>query len=162
MAEKHWPLFEGANFACSWRDIDWRAEGLASGRLEDLLMRQGWFHEAHRALGDALAGVFLLTRALPVSGVPALQALLASARRPLMAVRAEGTAFEARAALKQRGYRWDPGDAGRPKAWWILTEDADAEIAWLNAEIYECARTIIPLPVPASRRFSARLWRSGT
>jgi DNA polymerase-3 subunit epsilon len=161
MVEKHWPIFETASFACSWHDIAWSDEGLATGKLDYLLMRQGWFFDSHRALGDAAAGVFLLTLALPTSGTLAMQALLTSARRPLMAVRAEGTAFEAKAALKQRGYRWDPGDTERTKAWWILTEDAEAEIAWLNAEIYTTPRTIRPVSVPATRRFSSRVWRAG-
>jgi DNA polymerase-3 subunit epsilon len=158
MVEKHWPIFEGSNFACSFQDIPWAAEGLSNGKLDYLLMRQGWFYEAHRALEDALAGVFLLTLALPTSGIPTMQALLSSARRPLMAVRAEGAAFEAKAALRQRGYRWDPGEAVRAKAWWILTEDAQAEIAWLNQNIYQEPRDLRPIPVPATRRFSSRIW----
>lgn len=158
--EKHWPIFESAAFACSLQDVAWSAEGLSSGKLDYLLMRQGWFYEAHRALEDALAGVFLLTRHLPTSGIPTMQALLSSARRPLMAVRAEGAAFEAKAALRQRGYRWDPGDAARAKAWWILTEDAEAEVAWLNQNIYQKPRDLRPIPVPATRRFSSRIWNA--
>jgi hypothetical protein len=48
-------------------------------------MRQGWFHDGHRALSDALASLFLLTLPLP-SGKPTLAALLECARRPLYAV----------------------------------------------------------------------------
>jgi DNA polymerase-3 subunit epsilon len=158
MAEKHWPIFERMNWACSLNDINWRDEGLGSGKLDYLLMRQGWFFDGHRALGDAWAGTFLLSRALPMSNRTAMNALLTSARRPLRAVRAENTAFEARAALKQRGYRWDPGETGRSKAWWILTEDPEAEVAWLNAEIYSEPTTVPVLNVPATRRYSSRLW----
>jgi DNA polymerase-3 subunit epsilon len=158
MVEKHWPIFARKHWACSLADIDWRAEALASGKLDYLLMRQGWFYDGHRALGDAAAGVFLLNQSLPVTARPALAALLESARRPLKAVRAEETAFEQRAALKARGYRWDAGDARRAKAWWILTEDSDAEIAWLNSEIYREPRAIRVLNMPATRRYSARLW----
>jgi DNA polymerase-3 subunit epsilon len=158
MVEKHWPIFEKKHWACSLADIDWRAEALTSGKLDYLLLRQGWFYDGHRALGDALAGAFLLSRRLPASGRLALAALLEKARRPLKAVRAEETAFEQRAALKARGYRWDSGNAKRAKAWWILTDDADAEIAWLNSEIYREPRVIPVLNMPATRRYSARLW----
>ena len=158
MVEKHWPTFERSNWACSLADVDWRAEGMGSGKLDYLLMNLGWFYDSHRALTDALAGVFLLTRTLPKTRRPVLDALLACARKPLKAVRAEGAAFEAKEALKQRGYRWDPGNQERSKAWWILTEDADAEIAWLNSAIYSTPRDILPVHVPPTRRFTSRLW----
>jgi len=158
MVEKHWPVFEAKSWACSFNDIDWRAEGFGAGKLDYLLMAQGWFYDGHRALGDAMAGVFLLAQLLPRSQRPALAALLDSARRQLHAVRAEGTAFEKSAALKERGYRWDPGAAGRAKAWWIQTEDPVAEIAWLNAEIYPAPRDMPVIALPATRRYSARLW----
>lgn len=159
MVEKHWPVFMKMHWACSLEDIDWSGEGVASGKLDYILFRQGWFHDGHRAKDDALAALFLISQALPASGVTGLGALLAKARKPLMAVRAEGTPFELREALKQRGYRWDAG-AGheRDKAWWILTEDPNAEIAWLNMEIYPEPRTLAPIPMPATRRYSTRLW----
>lgn len=160
MVEKHWPVFEGISWACSFNDIDWKAERLATGKLDYLLMRQGWFYEGHRALTDAAAGAFLLTLPLPDSKTVAMSALLENARRPLRAVRAEETAFAQRAALKQRGYRWDAGAPGRDKAWWVLTEDPASEIAWLNSEIYAAARNVPVVNVPATRRYSARVWKA--
>jgi DNA polymerase-3 subunit epsilon len=158
MVEKHWPIFEQKHWACSFVDIDWKAEGIGSAKLDYLLMKSGWFHDGHRALTDALASVFLLSLPLPTSGKSGLKALLDCARRPLRAVRAEETAFEQRAALKQRGYRWDDGAGKRPKAWWILTDDPQREIDWLNAEIYETAKNIPVVNMPATMRYSARLW----
>jgi DNA polymerase III subunit epsilon len=158
MVEKHWPMFETKHWACSLVDVDWKSEGLGSAKLDYLLMRQGWFHDGHRALSDALATIFLLSLPLPVSGKSALAALLECARRPLRAVRAEETAFEQRAALKGRGYRWDEGATGRPKAWWKLTDDPQAEIDWLRAEIYRDERDVPVVNMPATRRYSARLW----
>lgn len=160
MLEKHWPLFEEKHWACSFVDIDWRGEGIGSAKLDYLLYAQGWFHESHRALSDALAALFLLTLPLPSSGKLALSALLECARRPMRAVRAEETAFEQRAALKARGYRWDEGSPQRPKAWWIMTSDPEAEVEWLRREIYrDEQRKIVVVNVPATRRYSARLWR---
>ncbi|MBL8544345.1 MAG: 3'-5' exonuclease [Hyphomonadaceae bacterium] len=158
MVEKLWPAFETKHWACSLADVDWKAEGLGSAKLDYLLMRQGWFFDDHRALADALAALFLLTLPLPKSGRPALAAMLESARRPLRAVRAEATAFEQRAALKSRGYKWDEGAANRPKAWWKLTDDPQAEIDWLHAEIYGDDRDVRVINMPATRRYSSRLW----
>jgi DNA polymerase-3 subunit epsilon len=158
MVEKHWPFFAEKHWACSLVDIDWKSEGLATAKLDYLLMRQGWFHSEHRALSDALAAVFLLTLPLPVSGRTALDVLLECARQPLWAVRAEETAFEQRAALKGRGYRWDSGDAGRPKAWWTFTKDWQREVEWLVSEIYGAPRDIPVIKVPATKRYSPRLW----
>lgn len=159
MVEKHWASFAKMHWACSLVDVDWSSEGIASGKLDYVLFRQGWFHDGHRAKDDALAALFLLSQKLPLSSVTGLGALLAKARKPLRAVRADDTPFVMREALKQRGYRWDAGAGNeRDKAWWILTEDPDAEIAWLNAEIYPQPRAITPIPMPATRRYSARLW----
>lgn len=158
MVEKHWPIFEEKHWACSFVDIDWQAERIGSAKLDYLLYSLGFFHDGHRALSDALATLFLLTRELPQSKRFGLSALLASARTPLRAVRAEDTAFEQRAALKTRGYRWDDGEGKRNKAWWIMTSHPEAEIDWLHAEIYGDARSIPVVNVPATRRYSSRLW----
>lgn len=160
MLEKHWPMFEEKHWACSFVDIDWKAEGVGSAKLDYLLYAQGWFHDGHRALSDAFATLFLLTLPLPQSRELALASLLASARKTLRAVRAEETAFEQRAALKARGYRWDDGGGKRTKAWWIMTSDPDAETAWLRSEIYGDARDIPVINVPPTRRYSSRLWPS--
>jgi DNA polymerase III subunit epsilon len=158
MVENHWPIFEQTHWACSLADIDWKGEGLSAAKLDYLLMRQGWFHDGHRALSDTLATLFLLTLPLPTSGKPALAALLESARRPVREVRATGASFDRRAALKERGYRWHSGDARRPKAWWTWTSDAKREVDWLIAEVYGGALRDIPvLDVPATMRYSARL-----
>ncbi len=162
MAEKHWSVFAEKNWACSLVDVVWKDEGLGGAKLDYLLWKQGFFYEAHRALDDALAGLFLLTQPLPLSKRPALAALLERARRPLRAVRAEETAFEQRAALKARGYRWDAGDGRRAKAWWILTDTPDDEIAWLRAEIYRDDGAITVVNVPATRRYSSRVWPAAT
>jgi DNA polymerase-3 subunit epsilon len=158
MVEKLWPIFEDKHWACSFVDIDWKGEGLNSAKLDYVLCAQGWFHDGHRALADALATLWLLTRPLPQSKELALASLLRSARTPLRALRAEETAFEQRASLKARGYRWDGGEGKRAKAWWIMTNDPEREIAWLRTEIYRDERDIAIVNVPPTRRYSARLW----
>lgn len=160
MVEKHWPLFETKHWACSLVDVDWRSEGLSTAKLDYLLMKQGWFHAEHRALSDAMAGLFLLSLSLPRSQRLTLSALLDCARRPQSAVRAEDTPYALRTALKQRGYQWDAGGDDRPKAWWILTSAPEEEVAWLNSEIYPSPRDVPVISVPATRRYSSRVWRS--
>jgi DNA polymerase III subunit epsilon len=159
MVEKHWPCFAEISWACSFNDVNWRGEGLSTGKLDYLLLKQGWFYDGHRALQDAMAGVFLLSYELPVSKRPALAELLESARRPLKAVRAEGSPFEKSDLLRKRNYKWDPGDgAKRLKSWWILVEDAQAECAWLDEYIYEKVKKVPIFDVPATKRYSARIW----
>lgn len=158
MVEKHWSLFEEKHWACSLAEIDWKAEGVGSAKLDYLLWARGWFHDGHRALSDAEAALFLLTLALPASGRLGLNALLECARRQLWVVRAEDTAFEQRASLKSRGYRWDDGEGKRVKAWWLLTNEPQAELDWLRADIYGDDRDVTVLKAPATRRYSSRLW----
>ena len=61
MLERVWPCFATKPWACSLVDVDWRSEGFGAGKLDYLLMQQGWFYDGHRALSDCLAGVFLLS-----------------------------------------------------------------------------------------------------
>jgi DNA polymerase III subunit epsilon len=79
-------------------------------------------------------------------------------RRPLWVVRAEDTAIEQRASLKARGYRWDDGEGKRVKAWWLMTNDPQAELDWLRSEIYGDDRRVTVFKAPATRRYSSRLW----
>lgn len=158
MVEKHWPIFEEKHWACSFAEIDWKSEGVGSAKLDYLLWSRGWFHGGHRALSDAEAALFLLTLPLPASGRLGLSALLECARRQLWVVRAEDTAFEQRASLKARGYRWDDGEGKRVKAWWLLTNDPQAELDWLGADTYRDDRHVTVLKAPATRRYSSRLW----
>jgi DNA polymerase-3 subunit epsilon len=152
MAEKLSPVFAEMNWAGSLNEIDWASEGLASVRLDDLLPRMGWFNESVDVASQARGGAFLMSLALPRSGTSVLRALLAHARRDIMLVRAENIPFGTRETLRERGYHWD----GRQRCWSILTETPEVEIAWLNAVIYEEPREIIPIRMPATRRYSRR------
>jgi len=158
MVEKHWPIFEEKHWACSFAEIDWKSEGVGSAKLDYLLWARGWFHDGHRALSDAEVALFLLTLPLPTSGRLGLSTLLECARRQLWVVRAEDTAFEQRASLKARGYRWDDGEGKRVKAWWLLTNDPQNELDWLRSDIYGDDGHVTVLKAPATRRFSSRLW----
>ena len=55
---------------------------------------------------------------MPISGVPALRQLLDNARVKTIRVWAEQSSFERKDPPKSRGYFWNDGTDGRPKAWW--------------------------------------------
>jgi hypothetical protein len=44
------------------------------------------------------------------------------------------------------------------KAWWFMTNDPQAELDWLRADIYGDDRDVPVLKAPATRRYSSRLW----
>lgn len=159
LMEKLSPRFFETNWASSYDEINWADEGLWSARVDDLLMRFGWFNDDSEPGGHARCGAFLMSLTLPRSGRTVFNTLLVHARRPVMAVRATDAPFELRHALKHRGYRWDPGSEGAEGAWWTLTQAPEVEIAWLNAEVYPKPREVTPIPMPASRRYSSRPWR---
>ncbi len=152
MVEKTWPVFQGLNWACSIEDVGWKDRGFGSNSLEYLLMKQGFFFDGHRAKIDCLAGIMLLAAPLP-TGEPALAVLLASARKERTLVRAVNSPFETKDILRARGYRWDAG----ARVWWVLTEDLEAEQAWLATHVYGGKLPTLPLKhIRADTRFSVR------
>ncbi len=133
--EQRWPLFENKQWACSIKDIDWKAEGVSSAKLEYLLQTQGVFYEAHRAETDCWALLELLTMVLPQSQQPALLQLLESLNQPQVRLYAIGSPFDSKDMLKARGYRWDP----EKRSWHrnMSTDKAlEEEIDWLKRKVY--------------------------
>jgi DNA polymerase-3 subunit epsilon len=152
--ERRIDAFEELPWACSAQDVPWRREGLESRKLEFLAYRFGVFYDGHRAVNDCIAGVHVLSRTLPKAGVPAMAALLASARRQEVLFRAVGAPFETKDLLKARGYRWRPDR----KVWWkeVPEDAAEAERAWLAAEVYGGPSRASETVITAYRRYSPR------
>jgi DNA polymerase-3 subunit epsilon len=73
-----------------------------------------------------------------MSGEAALKRLLDTARPPAWKICAENAAFELKESLKARGYRWNGGGDGGPRAWWTEVTDAqrEEEISFLRKDIY--------------------------
>jgi len=71
-------------------------------------------------------------------------------------IRAVGAPFEFKDDLRKRGYRWDPGDGDREKAWWIIVEDTEAELKWLHEDVFGNAVKLPMMQVTAKNRFSIR------
>ena len=131
--EKLFPVFQNMSWACSMCQIDWQQEGVSGTKLEYILNFFGRFYDAHRATDDCLAVLYLLSERLPRSGKSAMQVLLENARKTQIRVYAMGASYELRMPLKRRGYRWNDGIDGFPRAWWRDLDDeaVDTEVQFL-------------------------------
>lgn len=129
------PEFSEHSWACSATEIGWAAEGITGSRLEYVIQSFGRFYDAHRAFDDCVALLSLLSFLLPRSKTRVLEALLTSARRVEARVFAVGAPYELRPMLRGRGYRWNDGQNGFPRAWWrdVPLVQEDQEIEYLTA-----------------------------
>jgi len=96
---------------------------------------------------------------LPASGQSGLLHLVQAAQLPSYRIQATGAPFEAKDALKARGYRWD----GTARVWHTLLEDEaalQAESLWLKAQVYmgRSARVQVER-LEARQRYSGRAGR---
>ena len=72
---------------------------------------------------------------------------------------AVGSAFEAKDSLRARGYRWNGGEDGRPRSWYLETaaENRAIEAAWLRENAYAGRREDIRVePVSPLERHAKR------
>ncbi len=159
--------FSTKAWACSFSEIDWPALGFEGAKLGYLLNQLGWFHRGHRAVEDCHALLEILDAPLADrsradrSGTDrsenALRLLLDAAGRDRYRIWAERSPFDFKDILKARGYRWNDGNDGRPKSWWIeLPEDkSEAELAFLRSDIYQRNVDIHVQKLSAVDRFKA-------
>ena len=87
----------------------------------------------------------------------------AQARLPTWRLWARDAAVEKKDILKGQGYRWSPGEAGRPKCWYCDLTDADkvVEAAWLRANVMGPGQPVWALRITARDRYSDRSWSWG-
>jgi DNA polymerase-3 subunit epsilon len=158
-AERYWPVFAAKPWACSVNQIEWRAHGFEGSRLGYLLNGIGMFHRSHRAVDDCHALLEILAHTISGTDRTALSLLLENARRKTIRIWAEQAPFDLKDELKKRGYRWSPGDEGRPKAWYIDIDEAnrDDEIAFLRNSIYLGDVDLFVQTLSALDRFSIRM-----
>jgi DNA polymerase III subunit epsilon len=157
-AERGWPIFIEKHWACSAQEVEWRKHGFDGSRLAYLLSGAGFFHEAHRAVDDCQAQLEVLARPLPNTDRTALSVMLERARRPTFRIWAENSPFDLKDQLKRRGYRWNDGNDGRPRSWFVdVSEDArDEEMRFLKEAIYQREIDLIVQRITAANRFSIR------
>lgn len=122
-------------WGCSIKQIDWLKRGYTSSKLELLSIYHGFFTDAHRAINDADALLYLLTLNGQISPEKTyFFDLLQEAKKPLTQVIALAAPFETKDILKQRGYSWD-----NVNRFWNKTlhkEDIPAETQWLEENVY--------------------------
>lgn len=130
--EKRFKGFEEKKWACSLTGIAWNELGFKNLKQEELLLKSGYFYEAHRASIDCLALGWLL-HCQP----DAFASLLELAKKKTVTVQAFGAPFDAKDRLKSRGYRWHDGTTGPNRHWWkeIAEEELAEEKAFLD-ELY--------------------------
>ena len=155
MVEALFPdIFPHLPWACSHTQVPWADHGYEGTKLCYLAMHAGLFYGArHSALADADAVVELLRQRL---GERSAMAILRDAARQDTSRIYVTTSYDPKtiADLKARGYRWSPGEAGRPRAWyWEGAKGLDAELGYLEAE---GLRRIEVKSIDAFDRFSRR------
>ena len=157
--EKRFPFFKTKPWACSFSQVPWESEGIASKKLEYLAYKFGFFFEGHRAEIDCYASLHLLSKTLPTSGDLVLNAFLRNARIKSFRVWAMGSSFDKKDLLKNRGYKWWSGEVGRSRSWYVDVDEQtlDSELEYLRKEIYERDMKLPVDLITPFNRFSERI-----
>lgn len=121
-------------WGCSLKQIDWAAKGFFSSKLELLNIYHGFFVDAHRAINDVDALLYLLSLSSDERTNTYLSEIISNARRPTVQIIASSSPFETKDLLKIRGYNWD----NLNKFWHrtIYKDDFASEISWLEENVY--------------------------
>lgn len=153
------PAFAEKPWACSMADVPWADAGFESRKLGYLATQAGFFFDGHRATDDCLASLALLGCGGFPEGRTALACLLERARSVWVRIWATQAPFESKDVLKARGYRWNDGMDGRPKAWFIDVppEKQAEEEAFLREEIYRRDVALTVSALKATDRFTSRV-----
>ena len=157
--ERYWDVFARKPWGCSMTQIPWRDEGIATQKQELIALSEGFFYDAHRAVNDCRALLHILTIPLPVSGQLPLKVLLDRAMTGGALIWAIGAPYSAKDMLKERGYRFNNGFNGKPKAWHISVteEELEAEVTFLDSVYGGDARSRVQVEkMSALDRFSGR------
>ena len=133
--ENRWPIFATLPWGCSIHDVNWRANGVGSAKLEYLAMLQGFFYDAHRAVTDCWALLEILNMPLTLEHQTVAQTMFDSIEKMEHQVYAIGSPFESKDLLKSRAYRWN----AEIKSWSRVLGTPQAlreELAWLKVNVY--------------------------
>lgn len=154
--EARLPLFESMAWGCSFKQVDWSALGVGSGKLEYIAVCAGLFYDAHRAQADCEVLLHLLQHPFGEAGERPLKRIAAAASMNGFRIGALNSPFETKDILKARGYQWD----AQRRLWAVTVLGDDAardEAAWLQAMVYggKACRLEVERQ-PATIRFSHR------
>lgn len=156
--EKQFPIVKEKAWGCSCSQIPWKEESISSAKLEYLAYKFGFFYDAHRAEVDCLVGVHILTQLLPVSKELVLKFLLQKAYEKSYIIWATNAPYDSKDFLKSRGYKWNDGNNGKPKAWYTETNETirDSELEFLLQNIYKRKFDIQVDEINPFNRFAVR------
>jgi DNA polymerase-3 subunit epsilon len=151
--EKNARASQDKPWGCSLKQIDWTTKGYGIHKLEILCIYHGFFADAHRALSDAEALLYLLTMTDRTSRKPYMNELLINARRPMVRMAAKNSPFESKDHLKERGYSWDANN----RYWFktIYKDHLTDELAWMETVIYNGAYRGSAEEIPITDNFKA-------
>jgi DNA polymerase-3 subunit epsilon len=99
--ESRLPQFRQMRWGCSIADMNWKAAGYGSAKLEQLALHNGWFYDAHRAEVDCHALLAVLGVPLAVNRGNAMQAIVTASAQPSYRLQATSAPFDSD-ALKAR------------------------------------------------------------
>lgn len=158
-AERLHPILGKRAWGCSLSEIPWSDAGIRSAKLEYLGMCFSLFHDGHRAIADCEILLEILSRPFPAADKPTLGMLLDAARKPSVRIWALNSPYDLKDLLKARGYRWNDGSDGDPKAWYRDVPEADLETEkrYLQTEIYSGPFEPHYVRLTALTRFSDRV-----
>jgi DNA polymerase III subunit epsilon len=155
--ESRLPNFSKLPWACSFADIDWKAQGRGSAKLESLAQALGLFYDAHRAEMDCHALLAVLAAPLPDASHTGLAQLLQAASKPSFKLSATNAPFESKDKLKARGYRWNADQ----RFWQTRLPEPSAlqaECAWLKEQVYGQRSAVVQLEkLDALTKYSTRV-----
>lgn len=147
-------VFKDTPWVCSFRDIDWVAAGYSSAKLDYLVVKHGFWYEAHRADTDCLALGHVLNHQTSY-----IQQLAEAVGKSTAVLYATGSPISVKDVLKSHGYRWSPGENGYPKAWYkeVTLAEESTELDWLGKHGYlQRPGSVLRHGLPPHARFSLR------
>lgn len=156
------PVFDEMRWQCSMKEVDWAGLGISSRALDYLIYKAGYFHAGHRALADCEALLAVLSHQF-LEGISPLQSMHEGLADKAWILLCVGAPFETKDAMKQRGYRWNPGDTPGdvPVKCWSTPEIIGKpalldELAWLESEGYKrrAGAAVMAIPMTAATRYS--------
>lgn len=154
--EARLPQFAQLPWSCSFADIDWKAQGRSSAKLESLAQAMGWFYDAHRAEMDCHALLAVLAATLPNGAATGLLKLVHAAELPSFRLQATNAPFDAKDTLKARGYRWNADQ----RVWHTRLDDKAAlleELTWLKENAYNNRAAVVAVEqLDALAKYSSR------
>jgi DNA polymerase-3 subunit epsilon len=131
--DRRFPQLRDRPWGCSLSQLDWLKLGFDGRALGHLLLQSGLYFDGHRAANDVVALTALLGREVP-DGRTIFSHLLERCFAESVRIEAVGSPFEAKDALRRRGYRWDPNG----RFWWteLQKPDLESEMTWLEEAVY--------------------------